>query len=61
MIAWTKDNMEATIGGDFTKTLKYTLLANYLTTNKYDIKLFQEYIKKPNECLNELNEKCKSA
>ena len=49
--------MESTIGADFIRLLKYTLLANYLTINKYDIKLFQEYIKKPSECHAELNEK----
>lgn len=57
MITWTGDNMESTIGADFIRLLKYTLLANYLTINKYDIKLFQEYIKKPSECHAELNEK----
>lgn len=57
MISWTNDHMDGTIGPEFIKLLKYMLLANYLTFNKYDIKLFQEYIKKPCECHSELNDK----
>jgi hypothetical protein len=61
MITWAGDHMDGTIGTEFIKLLKYMLLANYLTTNKYDIKLFQEYIKKPCENHSELNEKSSKA
>lgn len=49
--------MDKTIGADFIKFLKFTLMAHYLTANKYDIPLFQEYIKSPLESHSELNDK----
>jgi hypothetical protein len=57
MISWAESNMDSSVGADFVRVLKYTLLANYLTVNKYDLKLFQDYIKKPSECHGELNDK----
>lgn len=59
MINWSQENMEKTIGSDFIKVLKYALLAHYLSANKFDIPLFEEYIKSPAECHSELNEKCR--
>ena len=59
MIDWSKEHMHATIGADFIRVLNYTLLAHYLSANKYDIDLFREYVKNPTDCHTEFNDKAR--
>jgi hypothetical protein len=59
IITWARSHMDVTIGKDFVKVLNYTLLAHYLSANKYDIDLFKEYINSPTDCHSELNDQCR--
>lgn len=40
--------MESHHGETFGRHIRFLILTNYLTVNQYDVKMFQELMKKPN-------------
>lgn len=57
MIAWAESNLHSNISESFVTYVRQILLVNYLTANSYDVKMFQEHIKKPSHFYSEFSTK----
>lgn len=55
MVAWVDKHFDSNQASDFIATLKYCLLVNGLLQNQYDIKLFQDYLKRPRTITSEFS------
>jgi hypothetical protein len=57
MKSWAESNMSSNAADSLGRILRYYILVNYLSANKYDVKTFKDHMKNPHVAFSHFNTK----